>query len=85
MKTPAIHKREAAFKRNPDIWNTKLGAGEIDFYKPRQETLAQWVGEVEKRMGALRLRPAWGRACTPHKLTSSSLFPFPVAVLVKAA
>lgn len=63
-----IHRRESAFKINKDVFNTKLGKGEIDFYKPRRETLAQWVSDCEKRMGKLRLHPHWGSACSPHGL-----------------
>lgn len=59
-----ISAREAQFMANKDIWNVKLTAMELDFYKPKKETIASWVSEVERRMGSLRFHPAWGRACT---------------------
>lgn len=62
-----IEYRQARFLENPDIWNTKLTKEELDFYKPRRETLASWISDVERAVSSLRFHPAWGRACTDNR------------------
>jgi hypothetical protein len=62
--TAPIFWREQRLKEIGDVWNSKLTAEELDMYKPRIETVASWVMEVEKQMGTLRFgRPRWGAMC----------------------
>lgn len=61
MNEPILIRQEI-FQAYALVFDLPLGPNELDFYKPRRETVSQWVNEIEREISALRFKSGWGRA-----------------------